>query len=115
MLHYVPGITMALVRDRVMRARAAGQLPRAPALLMGHPYAYAENNPVSLVDPSGLTPRPAGSPGACFQQRYAKYSKPGALSYQKACERANKECCSHIACNPCGPGGGACLRCRPPG
>jgi len=54
MLHYVPGITMALVRDRVQRARAAGQLPNPPALPMGHPYTYCASNPLNCIDPSGM-------------------------------------------------------------
>jgi hypothetical protein len=43
-----------LVRDRVLRAKAAGQMPQAPAMLQGHPYVYAENNPANRIDPSGL-------------------------------------------------------------
>jgi hypothetical protein len=94
MLHYVPGITMALVRDRVLRARAVGKASRPRPLPVMHPYTYAENSAVNLVDPSGLTPRPSGA-GACLRDRYAKYARAGGMSYQKACERANKECCSH--------------------
>ncbi len=54
MLHYVPGITMALVKDRIVKAQAGGQSPRSPALPIGHPYSYAGNDPVNGRDPAGL-------------------------------------------------------------
>ncbi|MGD0112417.1 MAG: hypothetical protein ABSD48_11185 [Armatimonadota bacterium] len=94
MLHYVPGITIALVRDRVLRAKAAGQLPRAPALPTGHPYVYARNNPTSMVDPSGLSTLPPViiAPGGC-PIGYTYIPSPPGIRPSAAVCGPYKKCC----------------------